>query len=124
MTRFEELSGKKLSTTEDVREYGRAVDRVALDMITEIECRAHELRGMIIAMLKYCKSQGIGDGKSMSFKASRVIYPMYQISMALRVVRHASKRLYPRLERYCGVELEELRRRKGKKRKDQDPLEV
>ncbi|GAA3702444.1 hypothetical protein GCM10022224_080310 [Nonomuraea antimicrobica] len=125
MARYEDLADLPTRTTEDVRAYGRELDKIALDLITELECRAHELRGALIAMLKYCKANSIGEGKSIGWKASRSVATIYTATVALRAVRVSAKRIYPRIEKFCGVELEELRRRKGKtKSPDHDPLDV
>ncbi|MGW4412108.1 hypothetical protein ACWEJ6_49480 [Nonomuraea sp. NPDC004702] len=125
MARYEDLANLPTRTTEDVRAYGRELDQIALNLVTELECRAHELRGALIAMLTYCKANQIGEGTSIGWKASRSVATLYTATVALRAVRLAAKRFYPRIEKFCGVELEELRRRKGKTRSSgHDPLEV
>jgi hypothetical protein len=110
--RLADIADLPVEDSEQLRAYTRKVDGHIQDLITEIECRQHELNGLIAGLLVYAKSKGYGDGKQHGLKAARVTLPMLKCAMALRLARHWIRLVYPKFESILAVELRELRREK------------
>lgn len=107
--RIAELANLPQGSTEDVRRYGREADQVLASLITEFEFRGHELRGVVIALLKYCKSRGMGTGKDMNMRAARIALGYVEAGVALRIARFGVRRVYTALEKHAGQELRAMR---------------
>mgnify|MGYP000217320556 CR=1 FL=1 len=125
--RSSELAGLPFSSTEDVRAYGRECDRLLGDIAADIECRGHEIRGKVIALLKQAAKEGVGDGKQKGMKAARISIGYVQAAISVRIARHGVRVVYATMEKIIGPELRGLRDRKygkGKYKAADEPLDV
>ncbi|WP_031171853.1 hypothetical protein [Streptosporangium roseum] len=123
--RIDELATINVQSTEELRLYAREADAVLGAMVTEIECRAQEINGLIMGLLKYAQAKGYSDGKNKSLRAARVTFGFTQAALAIRAARHGLRVVYPKFESLLAVELAALRREKyGKGQPVQKKLEV
>lgn len=125
--RSSDLAALPFSSTEDVRAYGRACDRLLGDVAADIECRGHEIRGKVIALLKEAAKAGIGDGKQKSMKAARISIGYVQAAISVRIARHGVRVVYATMEKIIGAELRGLRDKKygkGNHKSVDEPLDV
>ncbi|MBP2703489.1 hypothetical protein JOL79_06715 [Microbispora sp. RL4-1S] len=104
-------------TPEQVRNYGRHADELLGDMANEFVCRRKELAGRLHALLKEAKRQGVDPGDNRWARAMASTLGLLTASLGCRMARAGVRRVYPDMEKYCGVAIDGLRERKYGKAK-------
>lgn len=110
MARLKELGNHEVYSPEDYRKYNRRLKKTLAELINELECRADEISGLAIGMVKYCKAKKLPTGERAAWARAMLATKGLRVAaMSVRAALWASSKLYADFEKHFGVELNSMR---------------